>query len=102
MGIKYDTAVYEDVATRLNAGQTIKSISQSIGLSLKTLYRIKKKLVKNDTCNDEYMAVPVKGGVPKQSINREKMIELISIMQANPKLTTYQGVGGHCRSKEYF
>jgi transposase len=85
MGIKYDTSVYEDVATRLNAGQTVKSISQSIGLSLKTLYRIKKKLVKND--HDQFMAVPVKGGVPRQSINREKMMELISIMQANPKLT---------------
>ena len=34
----------------------------------------------------QYIAVPVKG-VPKQSIDREKMIELISIMQANSKLT---------------
>ena len=43
MHYKYNDAVREDVARRLTGGQTIESISATLGIPVRTLYRMKIK-----------------------------------------------------------
>ena len=77
MPIKYSQAVREDVATRLSGGQTPKQISETLNLSFKTVYRLKKSFI---------LAPPMAKTV-REKINREKLIQLSEIMQRNANTT---------------
>ena len=83
MPIKYSQAVREDVATRLSGGQTPKQISETLNLSLKTVYRLKKSFILDGSA---YISPPM-GKTVREKINREKLIQLSEIMQRNANTT---------------
>ena len=83
MPIKYSQAVREDVATRLSGGQTPKQISETLNLSLKTVYRLKKSFILDGSA---YIAPPM-GKTVREKINREKLIQLSEIMHRNANTT---------------
>ena len=83
MPIKFSQTVREDVATRLSGGQTPKHISETLSLSLKTVYRLKKSFILDGSA---YIAPPM-GKTVREKINREKLIQLSEIMQRNANTT---------------
>jgi transposase len=83
MPIKYSQAVREDVATRLSGGQTPKQISETLNLSFKTVYRLKKSFILDGSA---YIAPPM-GKTVREKINREKLIQLSEMMQRNANTT---------------
>ena len=83
MPLYYSQAVREDVATRLSGGQTPKHIAETLNLSLKTVYRLKKSFIHDD---DTYVAPPMARTV-RQKINREKLLQLSEIMKSTPNVT---------------
>ena len=56
MPIKFSQTVREDVATRLSGGQTPRHISETLSLSLKTVYRLKKSFILD---GNAYIAPPM-------------------------------------------
>ena len=83
MPLYYSHQVREDVATRLSGGQTPKQIAETLNLSLKTVYRLKKSFIRDD---DTYVAPPMVRTV-RQKINREKLLQLSEIMKSTPNIT---------------
>ena len=83
MPLYYSQAVREDVATRLSGGQTPKHIAETLNLSLKTVYRLKKSFIHDD---DTYVSPPMARTV-RQKINREKLLQLSEIMKSTPNIT---------------
>ena len=67
MPLCYSHTVREDVATRLSANQPPKDIDEALGLSLKTIYRLKKTFIHN---GDSFVAPPMTRTV-REKINRE-------------------------------
>ena len=77
----YDTRV--DLATRLSGGQTPTQIAETLNISLKTVYRLKKSFIRD--C-DTYVAPPMTRTV-RQKIDREKLLQLSQIMKTTPNIT---------------
>jgi transposase len=89
MPYKYDDELREDIANRLNGGQGPKGIAESLNLSLRTVYRIKKSFVSDEGM---FIAVPVKTK-PRDKIDRDKLIQLVEMMENNPKTTLKELIG---------
>jgi transposase len=76
--------VREDIASRLNGGQPPSLIAKALEINKKTVYRLKKAFYDIET--QSYTAVPAKRG-SKGRINREQLVRISQIMQANSKTT---------------
>ena len=48
MPYKYNLEVRQDVATRMSGGQSLESISATLGIPVRTLYRMKKTFSRHD------------------------------------------------------
>ena len=79
----YSDEIRADIATRLSGGQSPNSISETLGIALKTVYRLRKAFVRD---GDAYIATPLRKPA-RTRIDREKLSQLIAIMTAAPKTT---------------
>ena len=75
--------VREDVANRLMGGQTPKGISKDLGISLKTIYRLKGKFQQED---GTYLALPAEVASTR-AFSRETLVQISEWLVAEPKLT---------------
>ena len=73
----------QDIAVRLTGGQTAKSIASTLGLSVKTVYRLRKQFKQPDGSLEAVAA----SNAPKQAFNREQLVEISQWLTAEPKLT---------------
>ena len=86
MPYKYNDDVREDVARRLTGGQTIESISATLGIPVRTLYRMKKRFARYDGGQRfESEQKLNKRVVPK--ITRDQIEQMSDIMANNSKIT---------------
>jgi transposase len=76
----------EDIATRLNGGQTPRGIAEVLGISVSTIHRLKRQFRQQD---GTYVAVAARRAV-KQAFNREALVEIAQWLQENPKLTVLE------------
>ena len=95
MPIKYSQAVREDVATRLSGGQTPKQISETLNLSLKTVYRLKK------LDGSAYIAPPM-GKTVREKINPTREANTTIRNNAAKREYYLEGTNGPGRSGEGF
>jgi transposase len=75
--------VRQDVATRLTAGQTPKSISETLTISLKTVYRLKRAFRQPD---GTYLAAAASVST-KQAFDRDQLVQISEWLLDEPKLT---------------
>jgi transposase len=83
MPLKYSDEIHQDIATRLSGGQTPKSISETLTISLKTIYRLKKSFIRDGST---YIAPPL-NKTQRESINREALLKLSKLMKKTPTTT---------------
>ena len=86
MPIVYGDQIRQDVATRLSAGQSTKSIADTLNLSLKTVYRMKNSFIKDGA---SYVAQP-REKTPKKKVKREQLVRLSEMMTNSPKTTLHE------------
>ena len=98
MPIKFSQTVREDVATRLSGGQTPKQISETLNLSLKTVYRLKKSFILDGS---SFIAPPLAKTV-REKINREKLSNTTIRNNAAKREYYLEGTNGPGRSGEGF
>ena len=75
--------VREDIANRLMGGQTPKGISKDLGISLKTVYRLKGKFQQDD---GTYLALPAEVASAR-AFTRDTLVQISEWLVAEPKLT---------------
>ena len=76
----------QELVNRINGGQIISGpngISAEMGISVKTIYRLKSKFTQPD---GSYEAQPAAIAM-KQALTRDTLVELSQWLQAEPKLT---------------
>jgi transposase len=83
MPLKYSQEVREDIATRLSGGMQPKQIAETLKISLKTVYRLKRSFIRD---GDTYVAPPMTRTV-REKINREKLLKLSQMMKTTPNIT---------------
>ena len=76
-------SVREDIANRLMGGQKPKGISKDLGISLKTIYRLKAKFQQID---GSYEAVPAEIASTR-AFSRETLVQISEWLVAEPKIT---------------
>jgi transposase len=72
-----------DIATRLNAGQTPKSIADTLNVGVKNIYRLKKQFLGP---NGKYLAVAASQAT-KERFTRDQLKELAQWLEEAPKTT---------------
>lgn len=73
----------QDIAVRLTGGQTAKSIATTLGIGVKTVYRLSKQFKQPDGSFEAVAA----SKATKQAFNREQLVEISQWLTAEPKLT---------------
>ena len=73
----------EDIANRLMGGQTPKGISKDLGISLKTIYRLKGKFQQED---GTYVALPAEVASTR-AFTRDTLVQISEWLVAEPKIT---------------
>ena len=73
----------QDVAVRLTGGQTTTSIATTLGIGVKTVYRLRKQFKLPDGSFEAFAA----SKATKQAFNREQLVEISQWLTAEPKLT---------------
>ena len=86
MPYKYNLEVCQNVATRMSGGQSIEAISATLGIPVRTLYRMKKTFAKHDGGKRfEAPQTISKRVVP--TLSRDQIEQLADIMANNSKIT---------------
>jgi transposase len=88
MPLKYSQEVREDIATRISGGMQPKQIAETLNISLKTIYRLKKSFIHD---GDLYVAPPMTRTVREKSSKQVTGIE-IAIFQFQPPVLRIPGV----------
>ena len=73
----------QDIAVCLTGDQTAKSIASTLGLSVKTVYRLRKQFKQPDGSLEAVAA----SNAPKQAFNREQLVEISQWLTAEPNVT---------------
>jgi len=73
----------QDIAVRLNGGQTPSSIATTLGLGVKTVYRLRRQFRQ---ANGSFQAVAASVAT-KQAFSREQLVEISQWLLQAPKLT---------------
>ena len=73
----------QDIAVRLNGGQTPSSIANTLGLGVKTVYRLRRQFRQ---ANGSFQAVAASVAT-KQAFSREQLVEISQWLLQAPKLT---------------
>ena len=73
----------QDIAVRLAGGQTPKSIATTLGIGVKTVYRLSKQFKQPD---GSFQAVAASKAT-KQAFTREQLVDISQWLTAEPKLT---------------
>lgn len=73
----------QDIAVRLNGGQTPKSVAVTLGISVKTVYRLRRQFRQ---ANGTFQAVAASLAT-KEAFSREQLVEISQWLLAAPKLT---------------
>jgi transposase len=71
------------IAVRLSGGQTPKAIANTLGLSVKTIYRLRRQFRQPD---GTFLAVAASVAT-KQAFTREQLVEMSQWLEEEPKLT---------------
>ena len=83
MPFVHSNAVRTEIAARLNRGEAPNSIAQSLKVSLRTVYRLKKQFALGQ---NRYAAVPAPVA-HVSTISMNQLLELSEVMRKAPKIT---------------
>ena len=72
----YDNEVRADVAARLTGGQKPASISETLGIPLRTIYRMRRSFSREGPLQNRFIAVPLLARVVRSGISREQLLLL--------------------------
>ena len=73
----------EELQNRFTANQPVKGITETMGIHPRTVYRLRREFKQAD---GSYVAADLQR-VPKQSINRQQLLDLSDLVRNNPKIS---------------